>query len=233
VMGETYSTDFPTLNPYQEMHQGFIDIFVTKLNPDNSFAYSTYLGGNGEDISGGIVVDVFGVAYVTGYTYSTTFPTLNPYQEDQGSLDAFVSKLSSSGNSLIYSTYLGGSSSDGGSDIAIDTSGDVYIAGYTGSTDFPTLNPYQETHQGNADIFITKFFEPCCALRGDVAEPKDGIVLVNDLVCLVDYLFKGGAAPACLDEGDCAVPLDDLILVNDLVWLVDYLFKGGQAPPDC
>jgi len=73
----------------------------------------------------------------------------------------------------------------------------------------------------------------CCLLRGDVAEPKDVAVLVNDIVWLVDYLFKGGSAPSCLDEGDCAIPLDGNILVDDIVWLVDYLFKGGQAPPDC
>jgi len=72
-----------------------------------------------------------------------------------------------------------------------------------------------------------------CQLRGDVAEPKDGMVLVNDIVMLVDYLFKGGTAPVCLDEGDCAIPLDENILVNDIVWLVDFLFKGGTAPPDC
>jgi len=59
------------------------------------------------------------------------------------------------------------------------------------------------------------------------------MVLVNDIVMLVDYLFKGGTAPVCLDEGDCAIPLDENILVNDIVWLVDFLFKGGTAPPDC
>jgi len=73
----------------------------------------------------------------------------------------------------------------------------------------------------------------CCQLRGDVAEPKDVSVLVNDIVWLVDYLFKGGTAPTCLGEGDCAEPLDGSILVNDIVWLVDYLFKGGSAPPAC
>ncbi len=75
--------------------------------------------------------------------------------------------------------------------------------------------------------------EGCCELRGDVAEPQDVIVLVNDIVWLVDYIFKGGTAPTCLDEGDCALPLDGSILVNDIVWLVDYLFKGGPTPPDC
>jgi len=73
----------------------------------------------------------------------------------------------------------------------------------------------------------------CCRLRGDVADPEDLIVLVNDIVWLVDYIFKGGVAPTCLDEGDCAIPLDGSILVNDIVWLVDYIFKGGTIPPDC
>ncbi len=73
----------------------------------------------------------------------------------------------------------------------------------------------------------------CCELRGDVGIPKDGSVLVNDIVWLVDYLFKGGTAPSCLDEGDCGIPNDGEILVNDIVWLVDFLFKGGPAPADC
>ncbi|MFH2048899.1 MAG: LamG-like jellyroll fold domain-containing protein, partial [bacterium] len=75
--------------------------------------------------------------------------------------------------------------------------------------------------------------ESCCEVRGDVAFPKDGSVLVNDLVWLVNYLFKGGSAPTCLEEGDAAVPTDGNILVNDLVWLVNYLFKGGLAPSPC
>ena len=73
----------------------------------------------------------------------------------------------------------------------------------------------------------------CCVLRGDVALPKDGAVLVNDIVSLVNYIFKGGTAPTCIDEGDCAVPLDGAILVNDIVSLVNYIFKGGATPPAC
>ncbi|MCK4707730.1 MAG: thrombospondin type 3 repeat-containing protein, partial [Gammaproteobacteria bacterium] len=73
----------------------------------------------------------------------------------------------------------------------------------------------------------------CCLVRGDVAVPTDGSVLVNDLVFLVDYLFKSGDGPGCPEQSDCAEPLDGACLVNDLVWLVDYLFKGGSAPPAC
>jgi hypothetical protein len=87
--------------------------------------------------------------------------------------------------------------------------------------------------------FLPAGYEPdpqvcgCCQLRGDVAIPKDGSVLVNDIVWLVNYLFKGGTAPECLDEGDAADPPDGSILVNDIVWLVNYLFKGGTAPAPC
>jgi hypothetical protein len=73
----------------------------------------------------------------------------------------------------------------------------------------------------------------CCEVRGDVAIPGDGSVLVNDLVFLVNYIFKSGNAPTCLDEGDCASPPDGNTLVNDLVWLVNYVFKSGSAPAPC
>jgi len=85
----------------------------------------------------------------------------------------------------------------------------------------------------SGDVTILSGVSSCCQLRGDVSEPKDGNVLINDIVFLVDYLFRGGIEPVCYDEGDCAIPLDSNVLVNDIVWLVDYLFKAGQAPPDC
>jgi hypothetical protein len=160
VTGITSSSNFPTLNPYQT-YQGYYDVFVTKLSSfGNSLIYSTYLGGRWDDVGNDIAVDGNGCAYVTGYTDSDNFPTLNPYQTDQGGGDVFVTKLSSSGASLIYSTYLGGSGSDnhfGGGAIAVDGSGYAYVTGVTNSTDFPTLNPYQGTFQGgNYDVFVTK-----------------------------------------------------------------------------
>ena len=158
VTGVTGSSDLPTLNPYQT-YQGSGDAFVTKLSSTGSLIYGTYLGGGDHDAGYNIAVDGSGNAYVTGTTYSTDFPTLNPYQTYQGNQDAFVTKLTSSGNSLIYSTYLGGGSWDEGQDIAVDGSDYAYVTGNTESTDFPTWNPYQ-TYQGYGDAFVTKLSGP-------------------------------------------------------------------------
>ena len=158
VTGRTFSSDFPTHNPYQT-YQGGYDAFITKLSSSgSSLIYSTYLGGSNSDYDVGIAVDAAGAAYVTGFTKSADFPTLNPYQTDQGSHDAFVTKLSSSGSSLVYSTYLGGTGAEWGNGIAVDAAGAAYVTGYTQSNDFPTLNPYQGTFQGGVnDAFVTKF----------------------------------------------------------------------------
>jgi len=159
VTGRTGSSNFPTLNPYQT--QGSGNVFVTKLSSSgNNLVYSTYLGGGGDEIGYGIAVDGGGNAYVTGYTYSSNFPILHPYQTNQAGGDAFVTKLSNSGASLIYSTYLGGGGNDYGRGIAVDGSGNAYVAGYTGSYNFPIQNPFQATFQGGnytfSDAFVTK-----------------------------------------------------------------------------
>jgi hypothetical protein len=155
VTGDTGSTDFPTQSAFQT-NQGLRDVFVSKLSPTgDSLVYSTYLGGSSGDLGHGIALDGSGSAYVTGWTDSTDFPTRNPLQTDRGSKDAFVTKLSPSGDSLVYSTYLGGSSHDYGSAIAVDDSGSAYVMGYTVSTDFPTQKAYQ-LYQGIYDAFVTK-----------------------------------------------------------------------------
>ena len=158
VTGWTQSSDFPTQNPYQT-HRGGGDVFVTKLSPSGTLIYSTYLGGSNEDYGYGIAIYSSGEAYLTGTTGSSDFPTLNPYQTDQGGGDVFVTKLSGSGDSLLYSTYLGGEGGDYGRGIAVDGSGNAYVTGYTLSSNFPTLNPYQSANQGGSwgyDAFVTK-----------------------------------------------------------------------------
>jgi hypothetical protein len=127
--------------------------------------YATYLGGEESDSGHGIAVDSSGDAYVTGVTYSTHFPTAaNPYQATNktpaANGTAFVAELNSTGSALLYSTYLGGSTFDSAYGITTDSSGDAYVVGVTGSTDFPTTQgvPYP-THNGAAgvaDAFVTE-----------------------------------------------------------------------------
>lgn len=159
VTGTTLSNDFPTRNPYQGTLGGLFDAFVAKLSSSgNSLSYSTYLGGDSSDMGYSIAADDTGNAYLTGHTYSTNFPTQNPYQASRaGSVDAFAAKLSTSENVLVYSTYLGGGDREVGYSIAVDTSGNAYAIGETFSNDFPTHNPYQGTFGGIRDVFVTKF----------------------------------------------------------------------------
>jgi hypothetical protein len=103
---------------------------------DPSVTYATYLGGTAEDEALGIAFDGSGNAYVTGETASTNFPTTTS-PKLQGSFDAFVTKLNPDGSSIVYSTYIGGSGLDSGNGIAVDTSGNAFVAGGTRSTDFP------------------------------------------------------------------------------------------------
>jgi hypothetical protein len=155
---DSISTDFPVHNAYIETHQGNHKGFVVKLNPSgNGLVYSTFLGASYYDYAYGIVADADGAAYVTGLTGSWDFPMLNAYTGTMpGGWDTFVTKFSSSGASLIYSTFLGGTNAESGESIAIDADGAAYITGVTYSTDFPVLNPYQGTFQDTADVFVTK-----------------------------------------------------------------------------
>jgi hypothetical protein len=126
---------------------------------DPALVYSTYLGGRGDDQAYGIAVDSTGSAYVTGRTLSATFPTKNAFQtRNAGMTDAFVTKFSRSGGALMYSTYLGGTKNDLAEAIAVDSSGNAYVAGYTDSTDFPTKNALQPNYGGGPDdAFVAKF----------------------------------------------------------------------------
>ncbi len=162
VTGYTTSTDFPTTSgAYQTVYGGGSETaFVTKLNATGStLLYSTYLGGNVEDSGQGIAVDGFGNAYVTGSTSSANFPaTSGAYQTVYGgSGNAFVVKLNVLGIALVYSTYLGGNEGVNGQGIALDSSGNVYVAGYT-QADFPATSGADQTVFGGFwDAFITKF----------------------------------------------------------------------------
>jgi len=154
---------FPTINPYQSFVIGpNPEVFVSKFSPSgSSLEYSTYLGGASNYSAGqGITIDSQGSAWVVGFTACTDFPVVNPYQsENAGHEDGFLCRLSSSGSSLEFSTYLGGSEYDRVSSIDLDGSEKVYVTGGTASSDFPTRNAYQGSLGGTGvlDAFITTF----------------------------------------------------------------------------
>lgn len=157
VTGRTQSSDFPTVNAYDTtFNGGFLDVFVFKLAANgSSLLYSTYIGGNSDEYGYSIALDVARNAYVTGYTASTDFPTVNAYETDDGDWDVFVFKLNSTGNDLLYSTYVGGSNYDVGQNIVVDSQSNAYVTGYTFSTDFPTVNAY-EVDDVDDDVFVFK-----------------------------------------------------------------------------
>jgi hypothetical protein len=170
VTGFATSFNFPvTPGALQQSHAGprsfhpVHDAFVAKLNPaGTAFVYSTYLGGDGNDVGSGIAVDGAGQAYVAGATTSTNFPTTpGAYRAaSAGGQDVFVSKLDAAGSALLYSTYLGGADDEFEPRLAL-AGGDVYVAGPTQSADFPVTPGAFQTQPralawNSADVFVTK-----------------------------------------------------------------------------
>ena len=162
VAGYTFSSDFPTTpgaidESYNDSSNA--DAFITKFDPTGTeLLWSTYLGGNGDDACTAIAVDTDGNVYVVGYTGSANFPT-TPGAYDtsfNGESDVFITKLDPTGTYLIFSTYLGGVEGDRGYGIAIDADGNVYVVGYTGSTNFPTTPGAYDSSLNGVDVFITK-----------------------------------------------------------------------------
>jgi hypothetical protein len=179
VTGQTYSTDFPvTQGAFQtatKAPSGSANAFVAKMNPaGTALVYSTYLGGSGSILGGNpqdganaIALDSAGDAFVAGQAVSTNFPVTQgafqagidgpaPYAEN-----AFVAELNPSGGALLYSTYLGGSSRDSASGVAVDRSGNAYVVGSATSTNFPvTPGAFQTTNNGSrqslSNVFVTK-----------------------------------------------------------------------------
>jgi hypothetical protein len=158
VTGNTRSRDFP-VHEGSVAFRGESDVFVAKLSATGStLLYSTLLGGAGPDFGQGITVDAERHAIVTGQTASIAFPVTNAVQSQfrGGGYDAFVSKLTPDGRSLVFSTYLGGSNADEAFGIASDALGNSYITGYTVSDDFPVTNAVFGVKSSGHDAFLVK-----------------------------------------------------------------------------
>lgn len=165
ITGCTSSTDFPLASQNGPPPSGE-NAFVAKLDASASaLVYADYIGGSSYDCSSALTLDNSNDIFITGNTYSADFPTVNPYQATNNSnaAAAFVTEVSPDGSSLIYSTYLSGSTYAQANAIGLDSLGDMYVAGWTTATDFPTLNAYQPVvspNQGNeygGYSFLTEF----------------------------------------------------------------------------
>ncbi len=171
-LGEVYITGtagpgFPgtALSPIQSTFGGGTrDAFVAKLGQTGQLYFATYLGGADSDNGAGIALDSNEDVYVTGTTSSINFPTVAPFQATRGGVqttsaqDGFVAKINHIGQTLMYSTYLGGSGGDNAYEIAVDPSGNAYVVGWTTSSDFPPASPIQPVYGGSGgDAFVTKF----------------------------------------------------------------------------
>lgn len=147
VAGHTFSTRFPTTrHAYQREKKGFAGSFVGKINPaGDRLVYSTFIGGGDLQVIKGIAIDSSGNAYVTGFTSARDFPTTPGVVQpvSGGDYDAIVVKLNDTGRELVYSTLIGGSGTDVGNAIAVDSLGQAYVAGNTTSADFPLARPLQ------------------------------------------------------------------------------------------
>ncbi len=160
VAGRTNSPSFPvTPGAYDTTINGDWDVFALKLNPTGGLVYATFLGGDQLDWGTDLAIDNTGGALLTGGTFSTDFPT-SPGAHDpslNGARDIFLTRLSSDGSELTYSTYIGGTGQDQGEGLALNIAGEIYITGWTTSADFPsTTGAFEEMSPGGFDAFVLK-----------------------------------------------------------------------------
>lgn len=160
VTGRTTSPLFPTFAAVDFTYNGAQDAFVTKLNStESALLFSTFLGGGNQDAGHAIALDASANPIVTGDTLSTDFPTFAAYDATHnGGLDAFVTKFAATGAPFLFSTFLGGASSDQGFGVVVDSMGNPVVAGSTSSAGFPvTPGSYDTSYNGAGDAFVTKF----------------------------------------------------------------------------
>ena len=222
VVGYTDSSTFPTAVPLQASRNGpGNDAFVAKINAAGSaLTYSTYLGGTGGDVAYDVAVDGAGQAHVSGWTSSFNYPTVAPLQAvNSGSGDAFISQVNGAGSALVFSTYWGGAAgAEHGHGIALDGAGNTYVAGQTGSLNFPaSTGAFQTSLAGFTDAFVAKVAPTPTALLPPTNLTATSIVgstvtiawtpPVNS-IAPTGYLLEGGVSPgevlASLQTGSTA-----------------------------
>ncbi|MHA2388824.1 MAG: SBBP repeat-containing protein, partial [Candidatus Hodarchaeales archaeon] len=158
--GFTVSPDFPiSVDAYQDAITGIHrDFFVAKYNSSGHLKYSTYFGGSHMDDCFGVTTDSGGNIILTGRTWSSDFPIMNAWQENYSDIevDGFVTKLTSDGQELVFSSYFGGSAWDTVHHPSVDAKDNIIVSGIAGSDGLPIINGFQEAHGGSCDIIIMK-----------------------------------------------------------------------------
>jgi hypothetical protein len=159
IAGWTDSDDFPIVNALDSTLTGFRDAFLMKMSAiDGTILYSTFLGGDYVDAARGITLSDAGEIYLVGSTGSADFPTVNAYQDSPSApaytySDAFITRLSPSGDSILYSTYFGGYKDDNAISVALDSQQDIIFSGETNAEDFPIVDPILADPN---DLFVSK-----------------------------------------------------------------------------
>jgi len=197
--GYSKAVDFPvTPGVYQDSIGGNLDVFVSKFYPGGgSLVYNTFIGGISWELGYGLAVTEKGEAIVSGFSQSTDFPvTSGVYQTSRGGGDTegFLLKLSEAGDSLLFSTHIGGSDREYFYDLALADNGDVYLAGYTQSSDFPvTSAAYDTSYAGSGDGVILKMNSTGTSLIYSTLLGGINFDLINSLALQNDgQLWVGG-----------------------------------------
>jgi len=156
LTGDTNSTDFPVPGGFDTSNNGSFDVFVAKMTSSGDLSWASYLGGSDGDCGRGVAVSSSGNVFLTGTTGSTDFPCPGGFDTSHnGYIDVFVAKMTSSGG-LSWASFLGGSDWDEGFGIAVDSSGNALITGFTYSYDFPTPGGFDTVYNGGCDAFVAK-----------------------------------------------------------------------------
>ncbi|MGH9659476.1 MAG: SBBP repeat-containing protein, partial [Bryobacteraceae bacterium] len=209
---------------------------------DPGINYSTYLGGGGIDKATGIAVDSSQNAYVTGYTDSTNLPaTGGAFRTvSGGGVDAWVAKLNPSGTALVYLTYLGGLADDRAFSIAVDSSGNAYVAGWTTSSNFPVSSPYQSFFGGVMDAWVAKLNPSgsglvfCTYLGGAGSDTANGIALYNNSTVMLTGTTASTNFPLAAPFQNSKQAGDDAFVTRFNPWgtALDYSTYLGGAGDD-